>query len=94
MADPSPETLPLRAAWRGAVTAESAEAGFARIREITGSTLSDEKLAAAIAACLARKEIFEPVRLPEGALQCHWTLELTPAGVAAARTLIERHGAA
>ena len=27
-------------------------------------------------------------RLPEGSLQCHWRLELTPAGVARARALI------
>ena len=26
--------------------------------------------------------IREPIRLPEGALQCHWHLELTPKGVA------------
>jgi hypothetical protein len=88
MADPFPETIPLLAAWRGALTSENAEAGFGKIREITGTTLTDEELAAAIAACLARKEIYEPVRLPEGALQCHWTLELTPAGVAATRALL------
>jgi hypothetical protein len=89
MSEPFPETIPLLAAWRGALTAETVESGFSRIREITGTTLTDAELAAAIAACLARKEIFEPVRLPEGALQCHWTLELTPAGVAATRALLK-----
>ena len=78
----------LGAAWKGAVTADNAEAGFARIREITGSTLDDTALASAVAVCLARKLIREPVHLPEGALHCHWTLELTPKGVNAARGLL------
>ena len=41
-----------------------------------------------VAACLRDGLIREPVRLPAGALQCHWRLELTPDGVAAARALI------
>ena len=75
----------LRAASQGAVTADNVELGFARVREITGSALDDTAMAAAIAACLRDKLIREPVRLPEGALQCHWTLELTQAGIAATR---------
>ena len=35
----------------------------------------------AVAACLREGLIREPIRLPEGALQCHWHLELTPKGV-------------
>jgi hypothetical protein len=77
----------LRAAAQGAVTADNAEAGFARIREIAGSTMDDAALAIAVADCLREKLIREPVRLPEGALQCHWTLELTPAGIALARAI-------
>jgi hypothetical protein len=41
----------------------------------------------AVAACQRDGLIREPVRLPEGTLQCHWHLELTPKGVAAARGL-------
>ena len=37
--------------------------------------------------------IREPVRIPEGALHCHWRLELTPAGVVAARALSQPSGA-
>jgi hypothetical protein len=43
-----------------------------------------------VAACLRDGLIREPVRLPEGALQCHWHLELTPKGVAAARAALDR----
>jgi hypothetical protein len=42
----------------------------------------------AVATCLRDGLIREPIRLPEGALQCHWHLELTPKGVAAARELL------
>ncbi len=41
----------------------------------------------AIDACLRDGLIREPIRLPEGALQCHWRLELTPNGVAEVRRL-------
>lgn len=77
----------LRAAWKGAVTADNAEDGFDRIRAITGCAPDNAALANAVAECLRAKLIREPVRLPEGALQCHWTLELTPAGVDVARAL-------
>ncbi len=77
----------LRAAWAGAVRADNAEDGFDRIRAMTGCALDNVALADAVAECLRAGLIREPVRLPEGALQCHWTLELTPAGVAAARAL-------
>ena len=80
----------LRVVWEGAVTADDAEAGFARIRALANIELDDTALAQAVSACLATKLIREPVRLPEGALHCHWTLELTAAGVAAARALIEK----
>ena len=84
----SADAIILRAAWRGALTADNAEAGFARIRVMTGSTMDDADMADAIAGCLSRKLIREPVRLPEGALHCHWTLELAPAGVEAARDIL------
>ena len=40
-----------------------------------------------LAALLREKLIRDPIRLEDQALQCHWRLELTPAGVARARTL-------
>ena len=86
----SPESDILKAAWHGAVIADSAEDGFARICALTGNAQENEMLAAAVAECLARKLIHDPIRLPEGGLHCHWTLELTEAGRIAARALTEK----
>lgn len=80
-------SLVLRTAYRHAVREPTAEAGFARIREITGTTLSDAVLADAVARCVAAGHLKDPVRLEEGALQCRWQLDLTPAGVQAALDL-------
>lgn len=80
----------LRVLWRGAITADNAEAGFARIHALTNTPPTDTPLAAAITTCLAKQLIHDPVRLQEGALHCHWTLELTATGLIAARTLIEK----
>jgi hypothetical protein len=46
-----------------------------------------------VADALAAEYIHDPVRLPAGALHCHWHLELTPNGVEAARRLqsVEGH---
>jgi len=73
-----------------AITADNAEDGYARIRALAGVTINNAELARAVAACLALKLIHEPIRLPDGALHCHWTLELTVAGAAAARALNEK----
>ncbi len=73
---------------RNSVTADNAEDGFARVQALSGKKLDAVLFHDALAACLRDGLIHEPVRLPEGALQCHWRLELTPKGVAAARALI------
>jgi hypothetical protein len=57
------------------------ESGFAGFQSITGSGISFEAFYDAVADCLGDRLIHEPVRLPEGALQCHWRLELTSNGV-------------
>ncbi len=85
-----PETRDARAmvlaiAFRHSVSAPDVEAGFQRVRELGGVDLDYEAFRDAIAGCLRDRLIHDPVRLPEGALQCHWRLELTSAGVAAAR---------
>jgi len=85
MDGPAAEMAILAAAWHGALRADNAEDGYDRIRAATGAGYDNAALAEAVAVCLARGLIREPVRLPEGALQCHWVLELTQAGVAAAR---------
>ncbi len=55
------------------------------LRAITGCTLADPALAGAVAECLVQNLIRESIHLPEGALHCYWTLELTEAGRTTAR---------
>jgi hypothetical protein len=77
----------LLAALHQQITAPDADAGAARIAELAGHNGDIagwlDTVAEAVRIGLAR----DPVRLPEGALQCHWHLELTKAGIAAARQL-------
>ncbi len=77
----------LMVAFRHAISEPNVEAGFERVRVLADGTLDYDAFRDALDACLRDGLIREPVRLPEGALQCHWRLELTPAGVAAARAL-------
>ena len=73
----------LRAALAGPVSADNAEAGIAAIAPAGRA----EDYHAALAVLLAEGLIREPLRLDPGSLHCHWRLELTPSGRAAARTL-------
>ena len=69
------------------VSAPNAEAGQAEIERLTAAAFNPADFATAIASLLRDGLIREPIRLEDQALQCHWRLELTPAGVALARTL-------
>jgi hypothetical protein len=75
-------------AFRNSISEPNVEAGFERVRALAGGTLDYDAFRDALDGCLRDGLIREPVRLPEGALQCHWRLELTPAGVAAARRFV------
>ena len=61
------------------------EAGFETFVTLSGGASDYAAFCDAVAAYVREGLIHDPVRLPEGALQCHWHLELTSAGVAAAR---------
>jgi hypothetical protein len=80
-------TLLLTTAFRHVIDAANIEAGYERFAELTNGAVSEDAFRDAATACLRDGLIREPVRLPEGALQCHWHLELTPKGVAAARAI-------
>ena len=80
------KALLLTTAFRHTINEANIEAGFERFRAIAGAG-DFQAFCDAVAACLREGLIREPIRLPEGALQCHWQLELTPQGVAAARAL-------
>ena len=80
-----PVAVLLAGAFRHVVNEANIEAGYERFVALTGGALDFDAFRAAVAEAQRRGLIREPIRLPEGALQCHWHLELTPAGVAAAR---------
>jgi hypothetical protein len=64
-----------------------ADAGLDRLVALLGRGTTKDEAWLAVANALAAGHIHDPVRLPPGALQCHWHLELTPHGVEAARRL-------
>jgi hypothetical protein len=80
----------VRTAFRHRIVEPNFESGFARFSTLTEGVHTAAEFHTAVAHCLARRLIRDPVRLVEGALQCHWHLELTPAGVDAARALSAR----
>ncbi len=71
----------LNEAFRHRIIEPNIEAGFAQFVALTGQDVSYDAFCNAVADSLRDGLIREPIRLPEGALQCHWHLELTPAGV-------------
>jgi hypothetical protein len=80
-------SLLLTTAFRNVINEPNIEAGYTRFAALIDHDVSYEAFCDAVAACLRDRLIHEPVRLPEGALQCHWHLELTPSGAAMARSL-------
>jgi len=82
--------LLLATAFRQPISEANVEAGFERFQALSGGAMDYGAFRNAVDACLRDGLIYEPVRLPEGALQCHWRLELTTKGVAASRALSGR----
>ena len=78
--------------FRHGITAPDVEAGFARFGALAGGSVDYDAFRDAVAACVRDGLIHDPVRLVDGALQCHWCLELTAAGVARARAMMGRAG--
>jgi len=83
------KALLLTAAFRHSINEANIEAGFERFRSVASAHVDYQAFCDAVAACLREGLVREPIRLPEGALQCHWHLELTPKGVEAACKLLE-----
>jgi hypothetical protein len=77
----------LKAAFRHSINEPNIEAGYERFRSVASTEVDYQAFCDAVAACLREGLVREPIRLPEGALQCHWHLELTPNGVEMARQL-------
>ena len=78
----------LDAAFRHVINETNIEAGYDRFVALAGGAIAFEAFREAVAEGQRRGWFREPIRLEEGALQCHWHLELTQAGVAAARTQV------
>ncbi|MDQ2803628.1 MAG: hypothetical protein M3Y41_13470 [Pseudomonadota bacterium] len=83
-----PVALILRTAFRHSISEAGIDAGFARFQAVASGGLDYAAFSNGLDVCLRDGLIHDPVRLSEGALQCHWRLELTPKGVAAARAAL------
>jgi hypothetical protein len=73
--------------FRHSIREPDAEAGLDRLVVLLGGSTTREEARLAVAQALAAGYVHDPVRLPAGALQCHWHVELTPSGVEEARRL-------
>lgn len=69
------------------ITTPDADSGIECLAANADRKAPTEAWRAAVAEATLAGYIRDPVRLPAGALQCHWHLELTPQGVEAARRL-------
>ena len=85
----NPKSLLLVTAFQHVISEPNIEAAYERFRAINCDAVDYPSFCDAVAASLRDGLIREPIRLPEGALQCHWRLELTPKGVSAARACKE-----
>ena len=83
------KSLLLTTAFRHVINEPNIEGAHARFEAITGGSVEYRAFRDGVDAALREHLIHEPVRLPEGALQCHWHLELTPKGVQVARALLD-----
>lgn len=80
--------LLLLVAFRHRIKETDIGAGIATFETIIGRKIDEGEFRGALARVVARGELYDPVRLPPGALQCHWHVELTPEGVNTVRTLL------
>ena len=83
------KSLLLITALRHVINEPNIEGGHARLEAIMGNPVDYGAFRDGVDEALREHLIHEPVRLPEGALQCHWHLELTPKGVQVARALLD-----
>jgi len=63
-----------------AIVADTMEDGLDMLADRLGTDASRAMLAGVVQDAVAAGLLHDPVRLPPGALHCHWHLELTPRG--------------
>jgi hypothetical protein len=78
------ETM-LSVIFRQSIIEPDADTGIAHLAAVADRHAPADAWRAVVAQAMAMGYIHDPVRLPAGALQCHWHLELTPKGVEAAQ---------
>ena len=78
------QTLLAQAIIAQAIIADTMEAGLDILGDRLGPDVPRTTIATAVQEVLAAGWVHDPVRLPQGALHCHWHLELTPLGCQAA----------
>jgi hypothetical protein len=81
----------LRLALTGGIREDEAVDGLRRAAAALNAPL--EAVEREIAALVAEGLLYDPVRLPPGALKCHWRLEPTPQGAALAASAGEGYQA-
>ena len=74
----------LRLVFQRPIIADTMEEGLDLLIRRLNRDMPRAEIAAAVQDAVTSGLAYEPVRLPPGALQCHWHLELTPGGQAAA----------
>jgi hypothetical protein len=84
--------LLLLVAFRHRLGGSDAEAGLARFREIAGAEIDAEAFRGVVAAAVAIGDLYDPVRIAPGALQCSWQLEITPQGIRKVTDRLAREG--
>lgn len=78
----------LRVALHHRISEANLDLGLQRLTLILGGDVVPADLAETVAQAISQGLIQDPVQIADGALQCHWRLALSPAGVVAARGLI------
>lgn len=72
----------LRLALSADISEDEAVDGLRRVAALVGAPL--DAVEGEIRAMIRDGLLRDPVRIPQGALKCHWRLETTPAGAALA----------
>ena len=75
-------------AYRHSINEPNAEIAYQLFQTLVPQSIDYTSFCDTVSDLLRERLIYEPVRLPEGALQCHWRMQLTPAGASAARALL------
>jgi hypothetical protein len=86
------EALLLLVAFRNRIREPDLDSAISRFIEVVGRPIDPDDFRTALARAMAAGYIRDPVRLPAGALQCHWQLDLTSGGVSQVHAILRESG--